>query len=164
MAERVCTTDPIYVLVTTEAGTEAALRAAIARAGSMGAEVTLLVPHVGSAASGSGLTKRWQTLAVARRARHAIPFHTVLVEAEGRDFNDVVERETPSNAVIFIGGDRTPWWLPWRSYVEWLAGWLTRTGRTVEFVSVRPTRRPVGVAHVGGPRVIACRAIGHPPD
>ena len=159
MAARACSTDPVYVLTTGETGTEAALRAAAARS-RQPAAVTLLVAHI-DGPSGDPTT-RWQTLAIAHRARHIIPIPVVLVECEGRDLIEIVERETPNHAVILVGGEPTPWWLPWCSYAEWLAGRLSRTGRTVEFVHAGAKRREP-VRYVGGPRVLAGRTTGHPP-
>ena len=163
MAARVCSIDPVFVLTTSEPGTEAALRAAVARCQASDATVTLLVAHTVSG-SPTDAAKRWLTLASAHRARHGIPFPIVLLEYEGPSVNDIVARATPSNAVILVGGDVTPWWLPWCSYSEWLAGWLSRTGRTVEFVPVGSRKRAPAIEYVGGPRVLAGRAIGHPAD
>jgi len=149
MTARARSIDPVFVLATTEAGTEAALRTAVAR--SECGSVTLLVPHITSCETERDRVKRWQTLAAAYRARHAIAFPIVLVECEGRTLTEIVEQATPQHAVILIGGRATPSWRPWRSYPEWLAGWLARTGRVVTVVQetahrqsspLAPRRRP----------------------
>lgn len=139
MTARAQSFDPVFVLATTETGTEAALRTAVVR--SECGSITLLVPHITSCETEGDRVKRWQTLAASYRARHAIAFPIVLVECEGRDVTEIVEQATPQHAVILIGGRATPSWRPWCSYPEWLAGWLARTGRAVEFVRENVDRR-----------------------